>query len=51
MDKTTKLRMTLEKGKARDEYFKSLRLKVLRFTNIEVLKNIQGVVEKIYNEI
>ncbi len=41
----------LEKDKVRDEYFKSLRLKVLRFTNIEVLKNTQGVVEKIYDEI
>ncbi len=41
----------LKKDKARDEYFKSLGLKVLRFTNIEVLKNIQDVVEKIYNEI
>ncbi len=41
----------LEKDKERDGYFKSLGLKVLKFTNIEVLKNIQGVIEKIYNEI
>ncbi len=39
-----------EKDKARDEYLRSLGLKVLRFTNIEVLKNIEGVVEKIIEE-
>jgi len=36
-----------EKDKARDEYLRSLGLKVLRFTNLEVLKNIEEVVKKI----
>ncbi|MFH0888425.1 MAG: DUF559 domain-containing protein [Planctomycetota bacterium] len=35
------------KDKTRDEYMRSLRLKVLRFSDIEVLKNINGVVERI----
>jgi len=41
----------IEKDKIRDKYFKSLRLKVLRFTNLDVLKNINGVLEKIYEKI
>ena len=41
----------IKKDKVRDEYFKSLGLKVLRFTNIDVLKNINGVLEKIYEEV
>jgi len=44
-----------EKGETedimRDEYFKSIGFKVLRFTNIEVLKNIEGVMNKILGEI
>lgn len=39
-----------EKDKIRDGYMQDYGLKVLRFTNIEVLKNIKGVVEKIYEE-
>ncbi len=41
----------VKKDKIRDEYFESLGLKVLRFTNFDVLKNINGVLEKIYEEI
>ena len=41
----------VEKDKIRDEYFESLGLKVLRFTNLDVLKNLNGVLEKIYEEI
>ncbi len=40
-----------KRDKERDEYLQSLGLKVLRFTNIEVLKNIEGVVGEIYGEI
>ncbi len=36
-----------EYDRIRDEYLESLGLKVMRFTNSEVLKNIEGVVEKI----
>ncbi len=42
---------SIEKDKIRDKCLKGLGLKVLRFTNLEVLKNINGVVEKIYDEI
>jgi len=35
------------KDNIRDEYMRSLKLKVLRFSDIEVLKNINGVVERI----
>lgn len=41
----------IKKDKIRDEYFESLGLKVLRFTNLDVLKNINGVLEKIYEEV
>jgi len=41
----------IKKDKNRDKYLQSLGLKVLRFTNIEVLKNIEGAFDKIYNEI
>ena len=41
----------IKKDKIRDEYFESLRLKVLRFTNLDVLKNLNGVLEKIYEEV
>jgi very-short-patch-repair endonuclease len=37
----------LEHDKERDAYINSLGLKVLRFTNIEVLTNMQGVFDKI----
>lgn len=41
----------IEKDRMRDEYFENLGLKVLRFTNIDVFKNINGVLERIYEEI
>ena len=37
--------------KARDEYLKSLGLTVLRFTNSDVMKNIEGVLENIRSKI
>ena len=40
-----------EKDKIRDNYFKKLGLSVLRFNNLEVLKNINGVIEKICEEV
>ena len=45
------VRTTGEYDKARDEYLKNQGLKVLRFNNIDVMKNIEGVVEKIAEEI
>ena len=41
----------IEYDKARDEYMVSIGLKVLRFTNIEVLTNIEGVIEVIERHI
>ena len=41
----------IEKDKIRDEYFESLGLKVLRFTNLDVLRNLNGVLERIYENI
>ena len=41
----------IKKDKIRDEYFESLGLKVLRFTNLDVLKNLNGVLERIYEEV
>lgn len=42
----------LRKDKLRDEYLeKTLKLKVLRFTNLDVIKNIEGVSEKIREQI
>lgn len=41
----------IAKDKQRDEYLtKQLKLKILRFTNIEVSRNIEGVVLKIMQE-
>ncbi len=37
--------------KIRDDYLKNLDLKVLRFQNIDVLKNIDGVILKIIEEV
>ncbi len=42
---------TVEYDRIRDEYITSLGLRVLRFTNTEVLKNAKGVVERIEGEI
>ncbi len=42
---------TIEYDRIRDEYMSSLGLRVLRFTNTEVLKCVEGVVESIEQEI
>ena len=39
------------KDKIRNDYFKNTGFRVLRFTNVEVLKNIDGVINKIWEEI
>ena len=41
---------TIEYDRIREEYVRSLGLKVLRFTNTEVLKHVEGVVERIEEE-
>jgi very-short-patch-repair endonuclease len=41
----------LENDRLRDDYMSSLGLKVFRFNNIEVLKNLEGVIEKIREEL
>jgi very-short-patch-repair endonuclease len=41
---------TIEYDRIRDDYLSSLGLRVLRFANNEVLKNIDGVVERIGEE-
>lgn len=40
-----------EYDRIRDEYLMSLGLKVLRFNNTEIMKNIEGVVERIMERI
>jgi len=42
---------TMEYDRIRDDYLSSVGLRVLRFTNTDVLTNIEGVVENIENEI
>ena len=42
---------TIEYDRIRDDYLSSLGLRVLRFTNADVLTNIEGVLEKIMEEI
>jgi very-short-patch-repair endonuclease len=42
---------TIEYDRIRDDCLTSLGLRVLRFTNAEVMRNIEGVVEKIGDEI
>jgi len=39
------------KDRARDTKLRQFGIKVLRFTNLDVLKNIEGVVGKIYDEL
>jgi len=41
----------IKADKTREEFLKNLGLRVLRFTNLEVLKNINGVMIKINNEL
>ncbi len=42
---------TIEYDRIRDDYLSSLGLRVVRFTNTDVLKNIKGVLERIEGEI
>ena len=42
---------TIEYDRIRDDYLSSLGLRVLRFTNVDVLTCIEGVIERIENEI
>ena len=42
---------TMEYDRIRDDYLSSLGLRVLRFTNTDVLTNIEGVVEHIEEKI
>ena len=37
--------------KEREDYFRKLGLRVIRFTNLDVFKNIENVVDKIYQKI
>ena len=41
----------IEKDEARDKFLKDLGFRVLRFSNSDVFKNIEGVVEEIYNHL
>ena len=41
----------IAKDKIRDDYIKGKGIKVLRFSDREVLKNIGGVIEKIYDNL
>ncbi len=41
----------IKSDRIRDEYFKKIGLKVIRFTNLDIFKNIDSVVEKIIQEI
>ena len=40
-----------EKDSKRDAYLNRLGLKVLRYTNLDVRKNIEGIVEDIFNHL
>ena len=42
---------TIQYERVRDDYLSGLDLRVLRFTNTDVLMNIRGVVERIKDEI
>jgi very-short-patch-repair endonuclease len=41
----------LKEDKIRDDYMKNLGFKVLRFSDREVLKNLNGVIERIYENL
>ena len=41
----------IEKDEARDKFLKDLGFRVLRFSNSDVFKNIEGVVTEIYNHL
>ena len=42
---------TIQYDRIRDDYLSSIGLRVLRFTNTDVLTNIKGVIERIEDEI
>jgi very-short-patch-repair endonuclease len=42
---------TKEKDKARDDYLKNVGLRVLRFSDREVFENLNGVMEKIWENL
>ena len=41
----------IKKDEARDKFLSDLGFRVLRFSNSDVFKNIEGVVEEIYNHL
>jgi len=41
----------IEADKRKDKFLENLGLRIIRFTNLDILKNINSVVEKIYNEL
>lgn len=41
----------MKKDRKRDDYLQGLGLKVLRFSDIDVLKNINGVLERIHENL
>lgn len=41
----------IELDRKREEFLKNLGLRVMRFSNLDILKNINNVVDKIYKEI
>ncbi len=43
--------LNIKKDDIRDKLLKKLGLRVMRFTNLDILKNIDNVVDKIYREI
>ncbi len=43
--------INIVEDKKRDEFLKNLGMRVLRFTNLDILKNINNVVNGIYEEI
>jgi len=40
-----------KRDKIRSDYLKSCRMHILRFSNLDVLNNIEAVIQKIYQEI
>jgi len=41
----------IKNDKIREDFLKKQGLKIMRFTNLDILKNIESVVGKIYDEI
>ena len=44
-------RLAMQKDRYRDSYLKQQGVKVLRFDNLQILKQLDGVVEKIYQTV